>query len=92
MDDTRAIGATPVLVTPLTRRQWDKEDSHKIKSTLEPYAEDAFARSPPKSMCRWWIWHARSVELCEQFGPRQMEEFSPGLLVDGTKSSMMAPT
>ena len=35
-EDARAIGAVPVLVTPLTRRQWDKDNPGKINSTLEP--------------------------------------------------------
>ena len=39
MDDARAIGARPILVTPLTRRQWDKDHPGKIKSSLAPYAE-----------------------------------------------------
>src|SRR3954469_26022776 len=37
VDDTQAIGGKPVLITPLTRRQWDKEQSGKIKSSLTPY-------------------------------------------------------
>jgi pectinesterase len=32
VDDARAIGAHPILVTPLTRREWDKEHPGKIKS------------------------------------------------------------
>ena len=39
VDDTRAIGAKPVLVTPLTRRRWDKTQSGKINSSLTPYAD-----------------------------------------------------
>ena len=36
---TPAIGAKPVLVTPLlTRRQWDKDRPDKIKSSLAPYS------------------------------------------------------
>src|SRR6185312_5166126 len=34
VDDALAIGAKPILVTPLTRRQWDKENPTKIKSSL----------------------------------------------------------
>src|SRR3954470_3912413 len=34
VDDTQAIGGKPVWITPLTRRQWDKEQSGKIKSSL----------------------------------------------------------
>src|SRR5262249_44469899 len=40
VDDARAIGAKPILVTPLTRRQWDKADPQKINSSLAPYAAE----------------------------------------------------
>ena len=30
VDDARAIGAKPILVTPISRRQWDKEHPGKI--------------------------------------------------------------
>src|SRR5262249_49402587 len=40
VDDAQAIGAKPILVTPLVRRQWDKANPGKIKSSLEPYAEE----------------------------------------------------
>ncbi len=40
VDDARAAGAKPVLVTPLTRRQWDKSSSGKIKSSLTAYADE----------------------------------------------------
>src|SRR3954463_15700593 len=40
VEDVKAIGAKPVLVTPLTRRQWDKANAGKINSSLAPYAEE----------------------------------------------------
>src|SRR6185369_13239857 len=40
VEEAQAVGAKPVLVTPLTRRQWDKEHPGKIKSSLAPYAEE----------------------------------------------------
>ncbi len=35
VDEACAAGATPVLVTSLARRQFDKKDPHKINSSLE---------------------------------------------------------
>lgn len=83
VDDARAIGAKPVLVTPLTRRQWDKEHPGKINSTLEPLAAEvrkiAAARNVPLLDL-----HARSIEICEQLGPVKCLEFSPVKVVHGT--------
>ncbi len=85
VDDARAIGATPVLVTPLTRRQWDKDDPHKIDSTLEPYAEDVRKIAEEKHVPLVDL-HARSLELCEQLGREKCYEFSPIKIVDGTNA------
>ena len=76
VEEARAIGATPVLVTPLTRRQWDREHPGKIKSSLAPYAEEvrkiaAAQRVPLVDL------QARSIELCEALGPEKCLEFSP---------------
>jgi pectinesterase len=82
VDDARAIGAQPVLVTPLTRRQWDKAHPGKIKSSLAPYAEAvreiALARHVPLVDLQ-----ARSIELCESLGPEKCLDFSPTKVVDG---------
>jgi pectinesterase len=83
VDDARAIGAKPILVTPLTRRQWDKQNPGKIKSTLEPYAEDVRKIAAEKNVPLVDL-HARSIELCEQLGPQKCLEFSPIKIVDGT--------
>lgn len=76
VNDTRAIGAKPVLVTPLTRRQWDKAAGGKIKSSLTPYAEEvrkiAAAKQAP-----FVDLHARSIELCEKMGREGCYAFSP---------------
>jgi pectinesterase len=76
VDDARAIGATPVLVTPLTRRQWDKEHPGKIASGLAPYAEEDRKIAAEKHVPLVDL-HARSIELCESFGPEKCAEFSP---------------
>jgi len=85
VDDALAIGAKPILVTPLTRRQWDKENPGKIKSSLAPYAEEvrkiaAAKNVPPVDL------QARSIELCEKLGREKCYEFSPVKIVDGTNA------
>ena len=83
VDDALAIGAKPILVTPLTRRQWDKENPGKIKSSLAPYAVEvrkiAVAKNVPLVDLQ-----ARSIELCESLGKEKCLEFSPTKVVDGT--------
>jgi pectinesterase len=80
--DSRAIGATPVLVTPLTRRQWDKDHPGKIKSSLAPYAEDVRKIAADENVPLVDL-QARSIELCEKLGPEKCYEFSPTKIVDG---------
>ena len=85
VDDARAIGAKPVLVTPLTRRQWDKNNPAKIKSSLEPYAAEVRKIAAAKHVPLVDL-HARSIELCEKLGREQCYQFSPIKVVDGTNS------
>lgn len=74
INETRAIGAKPVLVTSLVRRQWDA--SGKINSSLAPYAEAIKALAAEKNVPLIDL-HARSKELCEQLGKEKCWEFSP---------------
>jgi len=83
VDETRAIGARPVLVTPLTRRQWDKDNPGKINSTLEPYAIEVRRLASEENVPLVDL-HARSIELCEQLGREKCYEFSPVKTVNGT--------
>ncbi len=76
VDDTRAIGAKPVLVTPLTRRQWDKDHPDKIKSSLAPYSVEVRKIAAEKHVPLVDL-QARSIELCESLGPEKCLEFSP---------------
>ncbi len=82
VDDARAIGAIPVLVTPLTRRQWDKNHPGQIKSTLEPYAEEVRRIAAEKHVPLVDL-HARSIELCEQLGREKCCKFSPVKVAKG---------
>jgi pectinesterase len=85
VDDARAIGAKPVLVTPLTRRQWDKEHPGKIKSSLAPYAEEVRKIAAEKHVPLVDL-QACSIALCESLGREKCYEFSPTKTVDGTNT------
>lgn len=85
VEEARAIGAKPVLVTPLARRQWDKEHPGKIKSSLAPYAEEVRKIAAAKHVPLVDL-QARSIELCESLGPEKCLEFSPPKIVDGTNT------
>lgn len=76
VEEARAVGAKPVLVTPLTRRQWDKEHPGKIKSSLAPYAAEVRKIAAKKNIPLVDL-QARSIELCESLGPEKCLEFSP---------------
>ncbi|MGC3992279.1 MAG: pectinesterase family protein [Chthoniobacteraceae bacterium] len=82
VDDARAHGATPILVTPLTRRQWDKEHPGKIKSSLAPYAVEVRKIAAEKHVPLVDL-QARSIELCEALGPEKCLAFSPTKIVNG---------
>jgi pectinesterase len=86
VDDARAIGAKPILVTSLTRRQWDKSGNGKINSSLVPYAEAVKAIAKEKHVPLIDL-HASSMKLCEKLGKEKCIEFSPvkeGNQVDNT--------
>jgi pectinesterase len=76
VDDARAHGAKPVLVTPLTRRHWDKSGNGKIQSSLTAYADEVKKIAASKSVPLVDL-HARSVELCEKIGREGCYAFSP---------------
>jgi pectinesterase len=76
VDDTRALGAQPVFITPLTRREWDKAQPGKIKSGLAPYADEVRKIAAEKQVPLVEL-QARSLELCESLGPEKCLAFSP---------------
>ena len=87
VDDVRAIGAKPVLVTPLVRRQFkDKNHPNRIVSSLEPRAEVVRAIASEKNIPLIEL-HDRSKDVCEKLGRKGCEDFSPvkdGGKFDGT--------
>lgn len=82
--DTRRIGAIPVLVTPMTRREWDKAHPGKIKSSLAPWAA-AVRKIAAQQHVALIDLQSMSIRLCEKLGPKKCLEFSPVKYVDGKK-------
>jgi pectinesterase len=76
IDEVRAIGAKPILVTSLVRRQWSKTEPNKINSSLVPYVEAARAVAKEKNVPIIDL-HASSKQLCEKLGKEKCHEFSP---------------
>ena len=72
--EARESGATPILVTPLSRRIFGEDG--KIKSTLTPYAEAAIAVAAEQKVPLVDL-HTRSIEQLNQLGPAGSAEFNP---------------
>lgn len=71
VDEARAAGAEPVLVTSMTRRLFNREG--KIESNLVPYAEAAKQVAREKKVPLVDL-HARSIELLDRIGPKAAAE------------------
>jgi pectinesterase len=82
--DTRRIGAIPVLVTPMTRREWDKSHPEKIKSSLAPWAAAVRNIAAEKHVPLIDL-QAMSIRLCNAWGPKKCLEFSPVKYSGGQK-------
>jgi lysophospholipase L1-like esterase len=67
IDETRAIGAKPVLITPMCRRNFGSDG--KIKNDLLPYADAMKAVAAEKQVPLVDL-NALSVEFCNQLGPQ----------------------
>ena len=75
VNEARAAGITPVLITPLSRRQWGPDGS-KINSSLQPYA-DAVKKIAAEEKVALIDLHTRSIALYEKLGKEGMLELSP---------------
>jgi len=82
VDDARAIGAQPILVTSLARRIFSPDGSGRLADTLGPYAE-ATRRVAAEKHVPLVDLHARSTELCEHLGPKMCAALDPRK-ADGT--------
>src|SRR2546423_7729703 len=74
VDEARAAGIKPVLVTSLSRRQWS--DDGEIHSTLVPYVEVVKQLAADKHVPLVHL-HARSIELYEKLGKQAVFGLSP---------------
>jgi pectinesterase len=81
IDAVRAIGAQPILVTSLVRRNFDPAHPDKILSTLTPYA-DAVKKLGAEINVPVIDLHASSLAFCEKLGPEKTAAFNP--VKDGT--------
>ena len=73
VDEARAAGIAPILVTPLARRQWR---DGKIESSLAPYAAAVQAVAAEKKVPVVDL-HARSIAFYEAQGREKILEISP---------------
>jgi len=86
VDEALAIGAKPILVTPMVRRQWEKGSTNKINSSLAPYAAEVRKIAAAKNVPLVDL-HDRAKELCESLGKEHCYElFSPTKTVSGTNT------
>jgi len=74
VDEARAAGAVPILVTSVVRRNRNAEG--KIESTLTPWAEAAMAVGKEKNVPVVDL-HGRSLELLNRIGPEASAKFDP---------------
>ena len=73
VQEARAIGAQPILVTSMARRTFDKE---KIRGELKPWAAAAKKVAADEQVPLVDLF-ARSIELLEKLGPAASDEFNP---------------
>ena len=76
VDEARAIGGKPVLITSLVRRSWNTNGDGKITSSLVPYVEAVKKLAAEKNVPLIDL-HASSKALCEQLGVEKCNELSP---------------
>ena len=75
VDEVRAIGATPILVTSLVRRTFSKTEPAKLTSTLGPWVE-AVKRVAAEKRVPLVDLDASSRALCERLGPAETARFN----------------
>jgi pectinesterase len=74
VDDSRAAGAKPLLVTSLTRRKFDADG--RIKSDLWPYV-NAVKKLAAEKIVPLVDLHQKSIDLCNVLGPNCNMEIAP---------------
>lgn len=72
--EARAIGAQPVLITPLTRRRWTDDD--RIQPTLSEYAQAASVVAKETNVPLLDL-HRLSIDQCNAIGSEAFRAFEP---------------
>jgi len=85
VDDTRAIGAKPILVTSLTRRQFTGPNRDKLKPNLDPYVAEVKKLAEEKNVLLIDL-HSRSIAVCEKLGREGCVPLSPTKTDNGTNT------
>lgn len=80
VQDVRAAGAKPVLVTSLVRRIFNRDNSGQLRGELAPYA-NAMRRIATEEKVPLVDLYTRSVEHVVKLGPKGVEPFEPILPV-----------
>lgn len=75
VDEVRAIGATPVLVTSLVRRTFSPSEPGKLQSAHVRYVE-AVKRLAAARRVPLVDLHASSLALCEALGPERTAQYN----------------
>ena len=75
VDEVRAIGATPILVTSLVRRTFSETEPAKLTSTLGPWVESVKRVAVEKGVPLVDL-DASSRALCERLGPGETARFN----------------
>ena len=75
VDEVRALGATPVLVTSLVRRTFFTTDPTKLESAHVPYVEAVKKLAAAKGVPLIDL-HASSLAFCESLGPERTAAFN----------------
>ena len=76
VDGVLALGAQPVLVTSLVRRNFSPTDPARIDSTLTPYVEAVRKLAAEKNIPLIDL-HALSLACCEKIGPAETAKLNP---------------
>lgn len=76
IEEARAIGAKPILVTSLTRRVFDKD---KIRGELKPWA-DAATKVATQQQVPLVDLFKRSVDLHNKLGIAESDTFNPSIV------------
>ncbi|MET3874521.1 lysophospholipase L1-like esterase [Puniceicoccus vermicola] len=87
IEDARAIGARPVLITPVCRRNFRADGS--LRDSLAPYAEAVRIVAEEENV-PYLDLHEYSVKQIQEIGPEGAAKFSPSGTNDRTHFSLEA--